>query len=107
METPSPHWVETLTGLGATGVELMVAYVGQHPMQGHPLAPLVQVSAEEAAQQRHAADLDLVLSGQPEGWAGQILSLLVKVISRQYTPKPYKYGNIDFQITRGLLGVSL
>src|SRR5690606_27622576 len=33
METPTEHWVETLTGLGATGVDLIVAYVGEHPLQ--------------------------------------------------------------------------
>ena len=32
METPSQHWVETLTGLGATGVEIMLAYAGRQPM---------------------------------------------------------------------------
>jgi len=47
------------------------------------------------------------LSGNSTEWTNQILNLICSVLSRQYIPKPYKYGNIDFQITRGLLGVSL
>jgi altronate dehydratase len=107
METPSKHWVETLTGLGATGVELMLAYVGQHPMQGHPLVPVLQITAEEGVREQYAGDIDLVLQGDAAGWADQIISLVLRVIAHDYTPKSYRQGNIDFQITRGLLGVSL
>ncbi len=37
METPTDHWVETATGLEATtGVDLILAHTGEHPLQGHP-----------------------------------------------------------------------
>jgi altronate dehydratase len=107
MDAPTEHWVETLTGLGATGVELMLAHAGEHPMQGHPLVPLVQVSGSEPVLAAYRSDLDLALEGDPEGWAQQLLQLLMEVASRRQAPKALALGNIDFQITRGLLGISM
>ena len=37
----------------------------------------------------------------------QLLILIREVASRQYIPKLHGYGNTDFQVTRGLLGISL
>lgn len=106
METPTEHWVETVTGLAATGVELLVAHVARQPMQTHPLVPVVQFSADEEMEQ-YAHDLDLLLAGEPAAWNEQILDLCQRVIEHRYAPKLYQQGNIDFQFTRGLLGVSL
>ena len=39
MEAPTDHWVETATGLGATGVEVMLAHVAGHPLAGAPYDP--------------------------------------------------------------------
>lgn len=107
METPTEHWVETLTGLAATGVELILAYVGEHPMQTHPLVPVVQVTAEPAVQQQYGADLDLILTGEPDEWQNELFKLITRVLEHTYAPKLYQQGNIDFQLTRGLLGVTL
>lgn len=107
METQSRHWVETLSGLGATGVELILAYIGAYPMPSHPMVPVLQLTADEGVQTRYGADLDLVLDGDSAGWPDQILQLLVETASRRHKPKLYAQGNIDFQITRGLMGISL
>ncbi|MCB0163985.1 MAG: UxaA family hydrolase [Anaerolineae bacterium] len=107
METPSTHWVESLTGLGATGVEVIVAYVGEHPLQSHPLIPVLQITAEAAVQQRFGDDMDLWLTGDSNLWAEHILDHIIALITHRATPKLYRQGNIDFQITRGLLGISL
>jgi altronate dehydratase len=107
METPTEHWVETLTGLAATGVELILAYVGEHPMQTHPLVPVVQVTAEPKVQAQSGADLDLLLTGEPDKWQNELFQLITRVLEHSYTPKLYQQGNIDFQLTRGLLGVTL
>jgi len=107
METPTDHWVETLTGLGATGTEIFLAHMGERPMQGHPLVPLLQISAEPSVQQSFSDDLDLSLEGSSERWTSAILQKVLAVASRQYTPKALLQGNNDFQLTRGLLGVSL
>jgi hypothetical protein len=34
MAMPTDHPVEALTGLGAGGVDVILAYVGAHPIQG-------------------------------------------------------------------------
>ena len=107
METPSQHWVETLVGLGATGIDAVIAHIGEHPMQSHPLVPVLQITAEEAVQVRYGADLDLVLEGDTQAQLTQITQLIAALSSSDHTPKLYQQGNIDFQITRGLLGISM
>ncbi len=107
METPTSHWAETLTGLGGTGVEVVLAYVGGHPVEGHPLVPVVQVSGEEAVEQRYAADMDLLLGADPDDWADEMAGLLAATLGRSHKPKASQVGNVDFQFTRGLLGVSM
>jgi len=116
MQTPTDHPVETLTGLGATGVELMLVCIAKAVWQSHPMVPVIQVRSplplggegqgEGAAQLSH--DLDLVLKSKTtDQAASDLLALIVRVLSRQYTPKLFAQGNTDFQMTRGLLGVSL
>lgn len=105
METPSRHAVETLTGLGATGVEIILAYVGSEPVQSHPMIPTLQVTAKAAGGAPE--DFDLVLSGAPSRGAEELLGRVLEVASGRYTPKLFGYGNVDFQITRGLLGISV
>ncbi|GGD98335.1 UxaA family hydrolase [Paenibacillus nasutitermitis] len=107
METPTEHWVETVTGLAATGVELIIALVHNHPMQTHPFVPMLQVASEPAVQQTFANDLDLMLTGNPADWNSRILERCKQIMEHSYTPRLYQQGNVDFQLTRGLLGVSL
>lgn len=106
METPTDHWVETATGLGATGVDLILAHTGEHPLQGHPLTPVVQVSAHPAVAARYGDDVDGVLTGEPDDWAGQLADLLAQVARGDRVSGALQQRNVDFQLTRGLLGVS-
>lgn len=112
METPTDHQVETLTGLGATGVEVMLGHISDNFLQAHPMVPLLQITSRTAKSPRWAGadDLDLVLD-LPEKTSisieSDLLQLMVRVLSREYTPKLFARGNTDFQMTRGLLGVSL
>jgi len=109
MDSPTDHSGETLTGLGATGVEAMLAHVYGPPLQSHPMIPLVQVSGEARTVKRFGKDLDLVLEANaaPEAVAERLLEMLCQVLSRRYTPRMFAQGNTDFQMTRGLLGVSM
>ena len=107
MECPTDHWVETLTGMGATGIEVMLAHVADHPQQTHPMVPLLQVAESEGVGTRFRRDLDLVLDGDSEDWMDQQLHLILQVASGHYVPVLHAQGNADFQITRGLLGVSM
>jgi altronate dehydratase len=107
METPTAHWVETLTGLGATGVDVIVAYVGEHPLQTHPMIPMLQITDNAEIHSAFGPDLDLWLAGAPEQWPIQILARIAAVAEHHYAPQLYRLGNIDFQVTRGLFGVSM
>jgi len=116
MSSPTGHWVETVTGLGGTGVQLMLAHIEQAPAQGHPMIPLVQIasmtsgSAGSPGIERFRPDLDLVLGSEAEDGrsiADQLLQLLCATASGEYQPRSNRLGNSDFQLTRGLLGVSL
>jgi altronate dehydratase len=107
MEAPTDHWVETATGLGATGVEVMLAHVAGHPLQAHRMIPLLQASSDAETVHKHAEDLDVILEGNSSGWTDQMLEKVAAVASRGYTPKLFEAGNTDFQFTRGLLGVSM
>ncbi|HMC26569.1 MAG TPA: altronate hydrolase, partial [Verrucomicrobiae bacterium] len=103
MQTPTDHPVETLTGLGATGVEVMLVCITKAIWQSHPMVPVIQLSDAELSQ-----DLDVVIRTKDANRAAdEMLGLIVRVLGRQYTPKLFAQGNTDFQMTRGLLGVSL
>ncbi len=104
METPTRHWVETLTGLGATGVEIMLAHVSGPPLQAHPMIPLLQMAS--GAETAWSADMDLTLD-DGASWTEALLPLVLSVASRAYVPKLYEQGNTDFQVSRGLLGISM
>ena len=102
METPTDQPTETLTGLGATGVDLALAHIVGAPLQSHVMVPLIQVSTDATTQANYGADLDLS-TARVDG----LLMLIVEVASRQYTPQLHGKGNTDFQLTRGLLGISM
>jgi hypothetical protein len=107
MEAPTDHWVETATGLGATGVEVMLAHVAGHPLQAHRMIPLLQASSDAETLENHAEDLDVILREDVSEWIEQMLEAVAAVASREYAPKLFEAGNTDFQFTRGLLGISM
>ncbi|MBM3836009.1 MAG: altronate dehydratase [Verrucomicrobia bacterium] len=119
MEAPTGHHVETLTGLGATGMQIMLAHTFDRFLQGHPMIPVLQVSSVGAASALGGAqaiarlvpeDLDMMMNLKdktPAVLAEEMLSLIALVAAREYSPKLVTQGNTDFQMTRGLLGVSL
>ena len=107
MEAPTGNPTETVTGLGATGMEVMLAHVAGRPLQAHRMIPLLQASADPTTVARHGKDLDVALEGDPGGWTDELLDAVVEVASRRSTPRLYAQGNTGFQLTRGLLGVSM
>ena len=107
MEAPTNNPTEMATGLGATGVEVMVAHVSGRPLQAHRMIPLLQVSSDPETTEDYGEDLDVILDGDPSSWTENLLDRVLEVASRRYTPRLYGQGNIGFQLTRGLLGVSM
>lgn len=106
MDTPSRHWTETLTGLAATGVEIIVAYQAGQPQAAHPLVPVLQITQPEPAEGKatpQTADFDLLLTAPA---TAQLMQLILDTASRRTTPRLAAQNLVDFQLTRGLLGIS-
>ncbi len=100
MTAPRPHWSETLTGLGAAGLEVMLALVDKHPLAGHPLVPVLQVTTGDTA-----ADLDAALPDD-NALHSALLQLIAATLRGEHIPRHQQTGMDDFQMTRGLMGVS-
>ena len=109
MEAPTENPVETFTGLGATGVEVMLCHVGRTSLQAHPMIPLVQVTADASLAERCAGDLDrvLTLDRSAGGLVEELAALVADAASRRYRPKLWSRGVTEFQLTRGRLGLSM
>jgi len=110
MAAPTRHSVETLAGLGGTGVQLILAHISDHPVQGHPLIPTLQVGTHAQAARAFHKDLDYVIHAEeqdPEQIFRELLQLLCDTASNTRQPRLWAAGYTDFQVTRGQLGVSL
>ena len=106
VDTETDHWVENLTGIGACGVHAFVGLVGESPQQGHPLLPLIQVADLNRRGEIAQRDVDLFLSGEAAQDGEDLWSLLSDVITGAKIPVAGAGGFVDFQLARGLLGVS-
>jgi hypothetical protein len=105
MQTPTRHYVETLTGLGATGVEIIVVHVEnqvgslviehsktlekicefsspQSPMQTHPMIPVLQLTTSMNAHD--LSDFDLIVT--PESNARDVMQLILGTSSLLAVP---------------------
>ncbi len=107
METPTSHWIEGITGLGATGVNVMLVHVGQRPRPGHPMIPLLQVTTLPAVQARFAAELDAPSPDDPFCCSSDWLELTVAAAAGRLQARVLQRGDVAFQLTRGLLGFSI
>ena len=109
METPTENAVEALVGLGAAGVDLMLCHVGRTPLQGHPMLPLVQVTAEPDVAAVYGSDLDRVFLPQQDidTIVSELAALVADVASSRYRPALWSRGVTEFQLTRGRLGLSM
>ncbi len=109
METPTENAVEAFAGLGAAGVDLMLCHVGRTPLQGHPMLPLVQVTADADVAGVYGDDLDRVIApGQGmDATVAALAALVADVASGRYRPALWSRGVTEFQLTRGRLGLSM
>ncbi len=104
--TETEHWVENLTGLGACGAHLVLTVVSGHTRQGHPLVPVIQVAESSQHAVLTPEDVDLFLTGNPIEDSVAIETLLAAVAELKRAPVVNAQGLVDFQFTRGLLGVT-
>jgi altronate dehydratase len=104
--TESDHWGENLAGLGGCGAHLFIGLVGATPQQGHPMLAVLQVAEPGALPPGAAADVDLVLSGEVAADEAALLGMLGDVAEGKLLSAASAGGFVDFQLSRGLLGVS-
>ena len=107
MHTPTKHVSEIITGLAAAGVELVVAFASHAPIQSHPIVPVLQIGRSEERLWEGDLDLTIAASASETEIDRTLWPLLLKVYSGFATPKLFAGGNTNFQVTRGLWGVSL
>jgi altronate dehydratase len=107
MQNPSGDWLETATGLAATGADVILGFVTGSPRQGHRIVPIVQATSEERLAGRANTDFDIVLSGDSRLWGEVLLDAVTRAASGELIPASVKNGNVGFQLTRGLLGLSV
>lgn len=106
MAAQSENWIERLTGLGATGVEVILAVVDGRPMPVHPFIPVLQVAEAVDSGAVYTNEFDAVLEDSSTDWTTRLLDLVISVLSREHPTRTSGTGNIGFQITRGPLGIS-
>jgi altronate dehydratase len=109
VQTDTDHWVENVTGLAACGAHLVVGAAGDGPQQGHPLVPVIQVAGPVAGGGGGtiaAEDVDHVISGDGSKELDALREVILATARRDYQPASRTGGFVDFQLTRGLLGVS-
>jgi altronate dehydratase len=100
------HWTENLTGLCGCGAQLALTVVSDHARQGHPLLPVVQVAEARLAGRIAPADIDVFLTGDAAADEAMLAGLLAAVARGDRVPAASALGNVDFQLTRGLLGLT-
>ncbi len=100
------HWVENLTGFCGCGAHLALGLATEHGRQGHPMLPLVQVAEPAERGRIPGDDLDLFLTGDSLADAAAIMARLAAIAQREQTAVANARGTVDFQLTRGLLGLT-
>lgn len=100
MECPTDDDLEIVTGLGATGAELMVVYAAELMVAGNPLVATIRVGVGEV-------DLALQESDSAEEIAERLVRLMASVRRGEQGTVAERTRNVGFQITRGYEGISL
>jgi len=104
--TESDHWVENVTGLAACGAHLGLGLVHGHTQPGHPLLPMLHFAEPDAVGRLPADDIDGFLRGDPAADFATLTTALAATVARPLSPAAHAAGLIDFQLTRGLLGLT-
>jgi altronate dehydratase len=104
--TETDHRVENMSGLGACGVQSFLSIVNRGAQPGHPFIPVLQFAEAALRGVVPADEIDGFLAGDAEQDSAAILDALLAAAGGSRNPSAIARGNTDFQITRGLLGVS-
>ncbi|MGY1836513.1 UxaA family hydrolase [Blastococcus sp. SYSU DS0510] len=107
---PGEDWLEASAAFAAGGAAAMVVHVAGITLPGHPFVPVVQVSADPMTLRHRAMDLDAPLeeaSADDPGALVALADLVAAAVEHRYEPRAQRSGMVGFQVSRGLLGVSM
>jgi hypothetical protein len=83
------------------------AFANNAPIQSHPIVPVLQIGRSEGRPWEKDLDLTIAPSASATEIIQALWPLLLQVYSGFASPKLFAGGNTNFQVTRGLWGVSL
>ncbi|HEB54094.1 MAG TPA: altronate hydrolase [bacterium] len=95
MAAPTADASEIVTGLGGTGVELVIAARGGTALQAHPMVPMLTCGVADGID-LHVGEVRT-----------HLLDRVLATCSGDYVPCSARVGNVRFQLPRGAFGVSL
>lgn len=104
--TETDHWVENLTGLCGCGAHLAVTLVRDHARQGHPMMPVIQFAPEAERGRVCAEDIDAFMPEDEVAAAALVAEWVAAVAGSGREVAAQRSGAVDFQLTRGLLGLT-
>ena len=104
MDTPGMD-VESMVGLAAGGVQVMVFTTGRGTPTGNPIMPVIKATANRRTAERMADNIDLDLSGVIEGTltieqAGQRILDEVLAVAGGKVTKAERLGHTEFSVYR-------
>ena len=84
----------------------MLHEVAPKSFESEPAWQSVQVAAPGALAPTAVGDVDVVLAGEVSVDEATLRALLLAIVQRERQPVANTGGFVDFQLSRGLLGVS-
>lgn len=106
MDNASADWLETATGLGATGATALIVFADEHPRQPHRFVPTIQVGTTGEGK-----GMDAVMGTSGDGTEGGLTARLLRLVelagAGEFVPATAPRANVGFQVSRGRFGVSL
>ena len=106
MDVPTHDDLDIISGLGASGAEVMAAYVGSQAIQAHPLIPVIQWGDKSSGEIQNI-DFRLRKAEPVHESTVRLYNLISDAFSGKYLPKMMEKGLVAFQLSRGRLGISL
>ena len=108
METHSDQFVENMTVLGASGVQLFVAYADSVLPQGHPFIPMLRICASGSdASLRQAQVFDVNALSSSLLWIEEAVDTIRDIQAGHFKVQAMLSEYVDFQIPRGPSAVSM
>ena len=105
--TYSDHFVENMTVLGASGVQLFLTYADSVLPQGHPFIPMLRICASASdTSSRHTQVFDVnALSSLL--WTEEVVDTIRDIQAGNFKRQAMLKEYVDFQIPRGPSAVSM